>query len=842
MALPDYHVDEGYSEAPMDQHEQDSEMNMDHDIGNAAPSLSIRAFEEHLLSLPEEQRAEHTYRMLASLRTSTVALIVHRLNPRLHLDPVMLLPPEITAQIFAYLNPDDLVVASTISKPWRERVLDTALWRRKFLNEGWYLNIPKVLAFEHEHGRAAASKPLSRRAVSDADSREPKRRNLSPALPRSEQTTLDVGLRSDAATVGSLRSDVNSRDGTADEDMTTPVEEQHIGRRRRESIDSDQSDDSSALPVLSLARSLMVKTPSGVSRLDYQRLYKIKSQLEENWTQGRYRSFQFPHKDYPIEGHSECVYTIQFSDKYLVSGSRDRTIRIWNLETQRLARKPLTGHTGSVLCLQFDESAEEDIIVSGSSDHTVGIWKFSTGELIKTIANAHSEAVLCVRFDKRYLATCSKDRLIRIYNRKELKPGDEDYPIVGVPGGGRFPEYILDMQAYSSAEEFEHHTPPEMRKPLPPYTLIMTLEHHGAAVNSLHIHNNQLASGSGDRTAKVFNLKTGAIETNCRMHLKGVACIEYDGARLVSGSSDETIRIFDPVTNAQVGILNGHTKLVRTIQADFGDAPGSRETLQDEAMLADQAFLDSQIDGMIDDRLARTEGRRRRPRQVTPVQSAIGAKLPPGGGGNRWSRIVSGSYDETVIVWRREPDGRWSVGQRYKLTDALRAAGPPLIATSELITLQRQRRRHAQQLQTLNAGAATQGLAGNGNTAGAANAAAGVAATTHQGTGAMPMQAQAAQTVATASDLSAATFQAAINPAAQQPVQQNVAQVAAQVAAIHAGQQGNARAFKLQFDARRIICCSQDAKIVGWDFANGNKEITEAAQFFTRTSHYARGG
>lgn len=41
-----------------------------------------------------------------------------------------------------------------------------------------------------------------------------------------------------------------------------------------------------------------------------------------------------------------------------------------------------------------------------------------------------------------------------------------------------------------------------------------------------------------------------------------------------------------------------------------------------------------------------------------------------------------------------------------------------------------------------------------------------------------------------------------------------------------------ARVFKLQFDARRIICCSQMTKIVGWDFANGDEQITEASRFF----------
>jgi F-box and WD-40 domain protein 1/11 len=44
--------------------------------------------------------------------------------------------------------------------------------------------------------------------------------------------------------------------------------------------------------------------------------------------------------------------------------------------------------------------------------------------------------------------------------------------------------------------------------------------------------------------------------------------------------------------------------------------------------------------------------------------------------------------------------------------------------------------------------------------------------------------------------------------------------------------QPNARVFKLQFDARRIICCSQDPKIVGWDFANGDESIIKCSRFF----------
>jgi F-box and WD-40 domain protein 1/11 len=51
-------------------------------------------------------------------------------------------------------------------------------------------------------------------------------------------------------------------------------------------------------------------------------------------------------------------------------------------------------------------------------------------------------------------------------------------------------------------------------------------------------------------------------------------------------------------------------------------------------------------------------------------------------------------------------------------------------------------------------------------------------------------------------------------------------------APLNANNGTNSRVFKLQFDARRIICCSQDPTIVGWDFANGDKDIMLASQFF----------
>ena len=63
----------------------------------------------------------------------------------------------------------------------------------------------------------------------------------------------------------------------------------------------------------------------------------------------------------------------------------------------------LTGHTGSVLCLQYDEN----IIISGSSDSTVRVWSVKTAEMLNTLIH-HCEAVLHLRFSDGIMVTCSK--------------------------------------------------------------------------------------------------------------------------------------------------------------------------------------------------------------------------------------------------------------------------------------------------------------------------------------------------------------------------------------------------------------------------------------------------
>lgn len=121
-----------------------------------------------------------------------------------------------------------------------------------------------------------------------------------------------------------------------------------------------------------------------------------------------------------ITAHSHIVSAVAFSSiaspgKTLVSGSRDRTIKLWNLETGELIRT-LNGHTGAIYSIAL--SSDGQTIASGSEDKTVRLWHLETGELLSTFTG-HSEQVNAVAFsaDGQTLISGSHDKTIKIWRR-----------------------------------------------------------------------------------------------------------------------------------------------------------------------------------------------------------------------------------------------------------------------------------------------------------------------------------------------------------------------------------------------------------------------------------------
>ncbi|OLN81326.1 F-box/WD repeat-containing protein 1A [Colletotrichum chlorophyti] len=695
--------DEGYSEDPLN-----PSFSGAHDVSSSGSASDPRQpadlpawLARQMPGLSAAAKTELAMAILDQLPTSAVVQIVNRLHPRLYIDFVHYLPPEVCLKVLGYLDPISLINVAKSCRAWYDLALDRKLWEKLYHMEGWKAVYPEIRLWEEKVNEGLnTSSSFLHRVRSSEDGHTCKKRAISEdndlemtdvdrTITREESTGSIMGnsiFGSPASSfTGFGRSSATPQPADADMDRSASGSKSRSADR---GLGIDVKGKGKASPLLraalvkeeSLPPMIPADVPGGVTRstlwswdapssrykINWKYLYTMRRRLEMNWELGKYTNFQLPHPDHLDEGHQECIYSLQYDSDYLVSGSRDRSIRIWSMHTRRLLRKPLEGHNGSVLCLQFDSDPEEDLIVSGSSDSDVILWRFSTGQIIQRLTHAHSESVLNVKFDKRILVTCSKDKSIKIFNRRPLKYGDLGYG-----------DSDVVYSAPTHLRNYGYMNPMDELPVKPPYTQIGALEGHGAAVNAVQICGNEVVSASGDRNIKVWDWAKRLCIRTVVGHSKGIACVQYDGRRIVSGSSDNEVKVFDRFTGLEVASLRAHQNLVRTVQAGFGDLPYSAEEDRAEAKRIDAEYFKAIEKGLIS---PFTEGgsRRSRPRNAGSRRpediTAYGATLPPGGGGGKYARIVSGSYDQSIIIWRRDKEGVWKDTQHLRQEEASAAA------------------------------------------------------------------------------------------------------------------------------------------------------------------------
>ncbi|KAG9238176.1 WD40-repeat-containing domain protein [Amylocarpus encephaloides] len=284
---------------------------------------------------------------------------------------------------------------------------------------------------------------------------------------------------------------------------------------------------------------------------DWKDLYRIKQELERNWLEGAAEPIY-------LNGHSDSIYCVQFDESKIVTGSRDKTIRIWDMKTysckliigppdfvgnnaivtgedglpQHYAAMPDLSrqaqstpsivsypihHNQSILCLQYDEN----ILVTGSSDGTCIVYDIKDNCRPTMRLQHHTAAVLDLAFDDRYIVTCSKDVSICVWDRA-----------TGI--------------------------------------MLKQLRGHIGPVNAVQMRGNTIVSCSGDFRVKLWNIDTGKNIREFSGHTKGLACSQFsdDGKYIASAGNDKLIRIWDANTGECIHTLPGHENLVRSLHID----------------------------------------------------------------------------------------------------------------------------------------------------------------------------------------------------------------------------------------------------------------------------------
>jgi len=112
------------------------------------------------------------------------------------------------------------------------------------------------------------------------------------------------------------------------------------------------------------------------------------------------------------------VFCVAYSPngRHIISGSRDRTARIWDAGTGATVGKPLEGHTGVVLSVAYSPDGRH--IISGSGDKTIRIWDAATGTAVGIPLEGHTDLVKSVGYspDGQYIISASNDKTIRIWD------------------------------------------------------------------------------------------------------------------------------------------------------------------------------------------------------------------------------------------------------------------------------------------------------------------------------------------------------------------------------------------------------------------------------------------
>jgi division protein 1 len=219
-----------------------------------------------------------------------------------------------------------------------------------------------------------------------------------------------------------------------------------------------------------------------------------------------------------LEGHTGRVRCVQLDGYNVISGSGDQTAKLWNLsnlcqstskERESLDASPciktFVGHTGGVTCLQLDGPK----LLTGSIDRTVRHWDVETGE---TLAILRSElGVEALENDVSRIIHGSREvdsPTSNMFSDAEIHAWDDSISIIspnkrqssgiyntsGYVGSLHFWEYALAAGFGDGSIRMFDLRNNECHR---------VLSGHIGAVTSCKFDNNLLISGSIDKTVKV---------------------------------------------------------------------------------------------------------------------------------------------------------------------------------------------------------------------------------------------------------------------------------------------------------------------------------------------------
>lgn len=246
--------------------------------------------------------------------------------------------------------------------------------------------------------------------------------------------------------------------------------------------------------------------------------------------------------------HYNPIYSVAFSHdgNRLASGSSDYTARLWDVTPE--TRIVSNGEEGI--------DAAETLEISLDGEKYLGEFKGHAGQINS----------LAFSFDGTMLATGSFDGSARIW---DIESHEEIGCLDHGPGGVSCdPTFSAQATTDSFAQSVDV-----------------------GVVNSVAFSSDDklLVTGSGDRTARIWDIKTGEEIRKFSGHQDRInsIAISTDGKRIATASWDRTVRLWDVATGAEIARLDGHQGSVTAVAFSKGGTRLATGSEDDTARLWD---------------------------------------------------------------------------------------------------------------------------------------------------------------------------------------------------------------------------------------------------------------
>ncbi len=267
----------------------------------------------------------------------------------------------------------------------------------------------------------------------------------------------------------------------------------------------------------------------------------------------------FPVEIVPQVGHSNEVFSVAMSPdgKTALSGSRDHTLKLWDLATGREIRE-FKGHSEEVTSVAI--SPDGKTALSGSGDSRLKLWDLATGREIRTFQGG--AGTVAITPDGKTALSSSNDNTLRLW---DLATGDEIREFKGHSG----PVYSVAISPDGRAALSGSNDNTLKLWDLATGSEIRSFKGHSSEVNSVAFSSDgkTALSGSSDRTVRLWDLATGREIRSFKGHSGSVTSVAISpgGETVLSGSSDETLKLWDLATGREIREFKGHSFGVITV-------------------------------------------------------------------------------------------------------------------------------------------------------------------------------------------------------------------------------------------------------------------------------------